>query len=85
MVAGYTAAIVMAVLVALPLAWRLFGGAVRALLSSDSAPTHVWDASIVFVLSTAHLSLAAFLAWRDRRRDRVTKPRRHPALEASAT
>ena len=31
MVAGYTAAVVMAVLVAIPLAWHLFGGAAKAL------------------------------------------------------
>jgi hypothetical protein len=85
MVAGYTTAIVMALLVALPVAWRLFGGAIKALLSSDSAPTHVWDATVLFVLSTAHLSLAAYLAWRDRHRDRTANPRQHAALEASAT
>jgi hypothetical protein len=85
MVAGYTAAIVMALLVALPLAWRLFGGAVKALVSSGSPPAHVWDATILFILSTAHLSLAAFLAWRERHRDRVADPRQHAALEASAT
>jgi len=85
MVAGYTAAIVMSLLVALPLAWRLFGGAVKALVSSGSPPAHVWDATILFILSTAHLSLAAFLAWRERHRDRVADPRQHAALEASAT
>ena len=36
MVAGYGAAAIMAALVALPLAWHLFGGAARALFSSDA-------------------------------------------------
>jgi hypothetical protein len=85
MVAGYTTALVMALFVALPVAWRLFGGAVRAVLSSESPPADVWDATILFVLSTAHLALAAYLARRDRRRDRIANPRPHAALEASAT
>ena len=83
MVAGYDD--VMALLVALPVAWRLFGGAVKALLSSDSAPTHVWDATVTVTIDGAPLALAAYLAWRDRHRDRTANPRQHAALEASAT
>jgi hypothetical protein len=75
MVAGYTAAVVMAVFVAIPLAWHLFGGAARALWSDDSPSTDLWDASVLFILSSAHVALAGYLAWRDRRRARL--PNRH--------
>jgi hypothetical protein len=83
MVAGYTTAVVMAVLVALPLAWRLFGGAAKALLSAESQPTRVWDATILFLLSTVHIALAGYLAWRDRRRQRLAGRRPRAALEAT--
>jgi hypothetical protein len=75
MVAGYTAAVVMAVFVAVPLAWHLFGGAARALWSDDSPSTDLWDASVLLILSSAHVALAGYLAWRDRRRARL--PNRH--------
>jgi hypothetical protein len=75
MVAGYTAAVVMAVFVAVPLAWHLFGGAARALWSNDALSTDLWDAAVLFILSGAHVALAGYLAWRDRRRARL--PDRH--------
>ena len=84
MVAGYTAAVVMAVFVAVPLAWHLFGGAARALWSDDSPSTDLWDASVLFILSGAHVALAGYLAWRDRRRP-PTGPPRSDHLGASRT
>ena len=84
MVAGYTAAVVMAVLVAIPLAWHLFGGAAKALLSDGSAPADVWDAGVLFILSAAHVSLAGCLAWRDRRRSRSASVHHPTTLESLA-
>ena len=85
MVAGYAAAASMALLVALPLAWKIFGGAARALLSDDSAPTHFWDAAVLFLISSAHIALAGSLAWRDRRRARSVELHQPPTLEPAAT
>ena len=70
MVAGYGAAAVMAVLVAAPLAWHLFGGAAKALFSSDGEPAQLWDAGVLFAITAAHLALAFALSRRDRRAGR---------------
>jgi hypothetical protein len=85
MIVGYAAAAAMALLVALPLAWRLFGGAARALISDDSAPAHLWDAVVLFALSCAHVTLAGYLAWRDRRSDRSATRHRLTDLEVPAS
>jgi hypothetical protein len=85
MIVGYAAAAAMALLVALPLAWRLFGGAARALISDDSAPAHLWDAVVLFSLSCAHVTLAGCLAWRDRRNDHSAARHRLTDLEVPAT
>jgi hypothetical protein len=84
MVAGYTAAVVMAVFVAVPLAWHLFGGAAKALLSDGSAPADVWDAGVLFILSAAHVTLAGCLAWRERRRGRLADRHHITTLEPLA-
>jgi len=85
MVVGYAAAAVMAALVALPIAWRLFGGAARALLfgHADEAPR--WDAAVLLALSTAHVGLAGCLAWRERRRARSLEQAPLPTLEATSS
>ena len=85
MVIGYAAAVVMAALVALPIAWRLFGGAARALLFGDADGAPPWDAAVLLAISTAHVGLAGYLAWRDRRRDRPLEHTPLPALEASSS
>lgn len=66
MLAGYGAAVVMMLVVALPLAWHLFGGAAQALLSGHSTGRSL-DAGVLFAISAAHLALAALLARRERR------------------
>jgi hypothetical protein len=85
MVVGYAAAVIMAALVALPIAWRLFGGAARSLLFGDADGAPQWDAAVLLAISTAHVGLAGYLAWRDRRRSRVLEPTPLPALEASSS
>jgi hypothetical protein len=89
MVVGYGAAAIVAGLVALPLAWHLFGGAARALFSSDAAGAELWDAGVLFVITAVHLALAGALARRERRaRRRPDRHRHHLApepTEATAT
>ena len=77
MVVGYGAAAIMAALVALPLAWHLFGGAARALFSSDAGGAELWDAGVLFAITAVHLALAGALARRERRAGRRPDRRRH--------
>jgi hypothetical protein len=77
MLVGYGAAAIMAALVALPLAWHLFGGAARALFSSDAGGAELWDAGVLFAISAIHLALAGALARRERRAGRRPDRRRH--------
>jgi hypothetical protein len=75
MIAGYGAAVAMMVVVAAPLAWRLFGGAIRTLLGDgDESTGATWDAAVLFAVSAAHLTLAYVLARRQRR------PRTDPSI-----
>jgi hypothetical protein len=68
MIAGYGAAAVMLVLVAAPLAWHLFGGALRTLLGDGTAGSGAtWDAGVLLAVSAVHLALAYTLARRQRR------------------
>ena len=68
MIAGYGAAAVMMVVVAIPLAWHLFGGALRTLLGDDGGGNGAtWDAAVLFAVSGIHLTLAYVLARRERR------------------
>ena len=88
MVVGYGAAAIMAALVALPLAWHLFGGAARALFSSNTAGAELWDASVLFAITAVHLALAGALARRERLAGRRADGRRHdiaPELTEAAT
>ena len=85
MVVGYVAAAAMAVLVALPLAWRLFGGAASALFTHDSAPAPMLDATVLFAISCAHVTLAGCLAWRDRRAQRSTAGQPHTDSEVPSS
>ncbi len=75
MIAGYGAAVAMMVVVAAPLAWRLFGGALRTLLGDgDESTGATWDAAVLFAVSAAHITLAYVLARRQRR------PRTDPSI-----
>lgn len=67
MLAGYAIAVGMAVVVAIPIAWRLFSSAIMALVSDDVPASSFWDAAGLFALTSAHATLAALLARRDRR------------------
>lgn len=70
MLVGYAAAGTMMLVVAAPLAWRLFGGAAKTLLGVDDATSTgaTWDAAVLFAVSAAHVTLAFVLARRERRR-----------------
>ena len=70
MLAGYAAAAAMMLVVAAPLAWRLFGGAAKTLLGvgDESSTGATWDAAVLFAVSAAHVALAFILARRERRR-----------------
>jgi hypothetical protein len=69
MVVGYAVAAAMMLVVALPVAWRLFGDAARTLLGIGDAQSTgaTWDAAVLFAISAAHVALAGALAWRERR------------------
>lgn len=67
MLVGYAVAVVMALAVALPIAWRLVSTTFTALVSDDVPASRFWDAAALAALTTAHLALARWLALRDRR------------------
>lgn len=70
-VAGYTASIVMLVVVVLPLSWRFFSAAVER-IAAGGGSAKFWDSALLMTLTLGQLVLAAVLAWRERRNRQET-------------
>jgi hypothetical protein len=65
-VAGYTASVVMLVVVIIPLSWRFFSAAAER-LAAGSGSAAFWDSALLMTITFGQLALAAALAWRERR------------------
>ena len=86
MVAGYTAAVVMAVFVAVPLAWHFSAAPSRRCCHRTTRrPPTSGTPPCCSSCRGAHVSLAGYLAWRDRRRDRTADRHDQHHLGASRT
>jgi hypothetical protein len=81
MLVGYAVAIGMAVVVAIPIAWRLVHSAFTALVSDDVPASRFWDAAALFALTCAHFALARYLARRDKRAGRARTRSHHLAID----
>jgi hypothetical protein len=70
-VAGYTASLVMLVLVVVPLSWRFFSAAFER-IAAGGGSAQFWDSTLLMTITFGQLALAAALAWRERRNRQET-------------